>query len=298
LRPPRDLDALLSAAVDRNPDTDPHELATRVVDRMPAALRRQTLIRLLVDEIDMLRRVKAHRIEEQARRLAESAAPATQPEPEPPPPPNHRPEDFQRLYDDPTLWHGEPGGILRVETHWPPPQGYSWVGPYTSTDTVPWNDTSREQFRDWCETSHGAGAFQAWLDRGILLEAEEPDGMELWEQDWVPQYLCDQAKNSAFFHEMTGILQKFADEIRFEVTTELLNTVFATGDGTRVTWRDASVLQHEARIDMLTAMITGTSQTAAMHIAAVRMIKDAGVETLGQLTDPDGGSSDANLGGG
>jgi hypothetical protein len=64
---------------------------------------------------------------------------------------------------------------------------------------------------------------------------------------------------------------------------QIQDAVDALGDGNRVTWRDATVADHEERIGMLTKMMAGTSVTAAMHISAAQMIKDAGVDTLGEV---------------
>jgi hypothetical protein len=286
-----DLTARLDALAAEHPDADPADLAARVVEEIPRAVYRDIMRSLALREIEfeigVRQRVHARRVEDEARRLA---APQVQPQPEPPPPPepNHRPEDFQRLYDDPTLWHSDRGGVLRVERVAAP--RYSWLGPSTWIARVAWNNTSRQQFREWCETTHGEGAFQSWLDRGILLVAEEPEDMEDFEDDWVPRHLSEAALDRVLWNDVNRAIQDYADRLRFEITAELLDTVFAVGDGTRVSWRDASVTQHEERVELLAKMIAGTSETAAMHIRAVRMIKDAGVDTLGQLAAGGGGT--------
>lgn len=82
-----------------------------------------------------------------------------------------------------------------------------------------------------------------------------------------------------------NLLKLHAEQIRFEVTAELLDSVFRTGDGTEVSWREATVAQHEQRIELLSKMVAGTAETAAMHMRAVEMIKDAGAETLGQVAE-------------
>lgn len=235
-----DLDDRLSAAVDSNPDADPYELSTKVVDQMSAPQRRTALIRLVADEIDMLYRIKAHRIEQEARQLARH--------------PDYGPGDpdvFVRLHQNPALWSVK-GGV--------------WFG-----------SSQRRNFASWCRLREGKrNGFDTWLTRALAEHPEDED----FRLDWVPGYHRDQVGN-----EVAKMINEVADRIRFETTAELLNTVFATGDGTRVSWRDATVAQHEERVDMLTKMIAGTSETAAMHIAAVRMIKDAGVETLGHIVN-------------
>jgi hypothetical protein len=255
----------IRALLDRYPDADDAELAERLVARMNAPLRRQLLVSFVAEDIDTVRRIRAHQIEQEARRRAATQARPPEPEPEVPPEPNHRPEDFQRLYDNPGLWRN----IFFADT---PPQ---CIGK--------WNTTSREQYRQWCDATYGDGAFEGWLDRGILLTADEPDDMEDFENAWVPRYLSEWAINRLYTGDVYKVMQEWADNIRFEVTAELLDTIFAVGDGTKVTWRDATVAQHEERAEMLTKMAAGTIETAAMHTAAVRIIKDAGVDSLGQV---------------
>jgi hypothetical protein len=284
-----DLTARIEEIAREQPDADAADLAARLIKEIPRRVYRDIVGSLAQREIEWeigyRQRVHARQVEQEARRLA-AEQPQPEPQPEPAPEPNHRPEEFQRLYDDPTLWHDRPGGVLRVERICKPSQ--SWLQPFTVIDRVRWSSTSREQFQQWCESTHGDGAFQSWLDRGILLVAEEPEEMERFEHDWVPRWLSESALDRMFYNDINRALQDYADKIRFEVTAELLDTVFAIGDGTKVSWRDATVTQHEQRVELLTKMIVGTTETAAMHIRAVRMIKDAGVDTLGQLAEADG----------
>ncbi len=109
---------------------------------------------------------------------------------------------------------------------------------------------------------------------------------EGFKEDWVPGYA-----DRALAQRISRIVDDYAETLRLELTIELLDTVFATGDGTRVSWRDATVDQHEERITVLGEMISGTTETAAMHVAAVKMIRQAGVDTLGQLDGEKRGSA-------
>lgn len=62
-----------------------------------------------------------------------------------------------------------------------------------------------------------------------------------------------------------------------------LRMKFALGDGTEVTWGDATVDQHLARIAMLERQVAGVSQTIERHRYAVDAIRKAGVSCLADL---------------
>lgn len=79
-------------------------------------------------------------------------------------------------------------------------------------------------------------------------------------------------------------VEEIEQRIRIEVTEELLSTAFATGDGNRVTWGTATLDQHKDRLRMLKKHIQGTAETAAMHSAAIKMIQEAGVSTLAEVS--------------
>ena len=239
--------ARLPEIIEEHPDTDTAELAPMLVDEISPAARRAILIHLTVFEVEMHLRFRARRIEDQARALA---AESTQPDKEQEDQPDPEVVKFARLYDDPTVWNCNYSGV--------------WF-----------NGRARRRFVKWVNRRDGKDGFDAWLSRALDLVNDEN-----FRYDWIPDYADTTQMNI-----ISKYMADYADTIRFEVTAELLDTVFATGDGTRVTWRDATVAQHEERIDMLAKMIDGTAETAAMHMRAVQMIKDAGVENLAQLTD-------------
>jgi hypothetical protein len=275
-----DLYARLIDAANKHPDMAARDIAALVVRQVRAT--RAMLITLMTPHVEDFQRSRARAIEEDARRRGGESSSDTDDDDETE---TAEPDTgkskieiddamlarFQRLYDDPALWTLPGTG---------PP--YYHANP----DGVRWFDDDTDQaFRDWCETTYGTGSFDGWLDRAILMigDTDDPEDWVNFEYHWVPSYLREYALEISFRREIDAALQEYADHIRFEVTAELLDTVFATGDGTRVSWREATVAQHEDRIDMLTKMIAGTSETAAMHMRAVEMIKDAGVDCLGQI---------------
>lgn len=80
-------------------------------------------------------------------------------------------------------------------------------------------------------------------------------------------------------------MESWRNEIRLEVTRELLEVEFSLGDGTTATWGSATVEQHQKRADFLEKMAFGTAETAARHLAAIRMLSEAGVQRLELLPE-------------
>jgi hypothetical protein len=241
-----DLLARITACLDENPTLSAREIGRRVVRDIPDDQWRDMLAGLVAELADAIRRSRAHQVEREARERAqmeEYQARMADLEKRRQDLADLKATRFTRLYDDPLLW--------------PRP--------------IWFNAVRRAAFRAWVAKQDGG--FSAWLKRGL-----DGDPSEEFKRDWVPGYEDEQ-----LIKALTPALGRMAAQIRFEVTAELLDTVFATGDGTRVSWRDATVAQHEERIEMLSKMIAGTAETAAMHMRAIEMIKDAGVDTLGQL---------------
>lgn len=84
-------------------------------------------------------------------------------------------------------------------------------------------------------------------------------------------------RRDAAIRDLTAAL---AEEIRLELTEELLSTEFAIGDGSRVTWGAATTADHERRIEMLEGNIAANADTAAKHRAAIEMLKTSHASTL------------------
>jgi hypothetical protein len=101
-----------------------------------------------------------------------------------------------------------------------------------------------------------------------------------WEPDYIrPEYLDNH------WAAMSEIVADYTRSVRLQVTTELLETAFALGDGQRVTWGDATVEQHEQRIRFLTTQAAGTLETASRHQAAIGMIREASAMCLRDLSE-------------
>jgi hypothetical protein len=78
-------------------------------------------------------------------------------------------------------------------------------------------------------------------------------------------------------------VEENAAHVRLETTRELLETSFALGDGAETTWGEATVDQHQQRIDLLVKGASGTIETASRHAAAINMIQAAGVGHLNEV---------------
>lgn len=241
---------LIREQVEAHPDLPDWDLAEMVVDSLPEQYFRALLIRQTRNSVYVEKRCQARQVEKEAR----AAGPRTggqrgrQPVVQTPVAPVEDPKpanQFEALYADPKVW---------AKGTW-------------------FNSRERGYFRTWCNRRDGRGAFDAWLNRA--LEQGVDEGFKL---DFVEGY-----SSQMHFSAISEAINKFAEQVRFEVTAELLDSIFATGDGTRVTWREATLEQHEERIEMLTKSMVGTAETAAMHQRAVQMIKAAGVQTLGQV---------------
>lgn len=147
-------------------------------------------------------------------------------------------------------------------------------------------------FRDWIK-------YEAWKEPGfknlpefpritssssrILLSACEAHGIprDNWFNillDWCLPY-------DALDWNIHLEIEKASQQIRLEVSAELLGSEFALGDGVRVTWGSATVDQHLQRASLTTSNAVSNAEDAARHLAAVRMIQERGANTLGEANE-------------
>ena len=81
---------------------------------------------------------------------------------------------------------------------------------------------------------------------------------------------------------MAKAMEELRQEIRLELTHELLESQFATGDGARVSWGEATIEQHAARAAWLERQATGTAETAVRHHVAVDLLRRSQCNTLAE----------------
>lgn len=240
--------------VAEHPNRSDRELAEMVVSALQPDHLRALLVHRTTTEVYIEKRSQARQIEREARSHSAMPIPTPRQEPSQPVPTPPSPTDpvdgkFEEIYSNPCWWGRPEGRGLFI------------------------NSRERTQFRSWCNRRDGRGGFDRWLAAAL-----DQDVTELFRQDFVPGYTRDQ-----HWAEVSKLVNDFANKIRFDITAELLDSIFSTGDGTRVTWREATVAQHQERIDSLSKHIAGTAETAAMHQRAVQMIESAGVQTLGEV---------------
>lgn len=65
----------------------------------------------------------------------------------------------------------------------------------------------------------------------------------------------------------------------------LFNQSFALGDGNKVTWEQATVEQHRARVAYLTKIRDGIDRTIAQHLAAIEALEASGASCLGDIQE-------------
>ena len=72
-------------------------------------------------------------------------------------------------------------------------------------------------------------------------------------------------------------------EDRVLARKHLMSTAFPVEQGRFVSWADATVAEHEARIEFLTKLAGGIHATIDRHREAIRLITDGGVSCLADL---------------
>lgn len=125
-----------------------------------------------------------------------------------------------------------------------------------------------------------------WARKARVAAGEEP-ARSVEDQEAAEQFAAarraaaEAARQEQERHE--AFVARIKSEARMEWTAELLASTFAVGDGTRVTWADATVNQHEQRIALLARGIGGSIDTMKRHEAAVADILAAAAHTLGEI---------------
>lgn len=136
-----------------------------------------------------------------------------------------------------------------------------------------------------------SGEFDEWYEsnHALIAATGDAEALEFFEADWHEggwnAYFAEKRADAVREH-IHALLKAEADAVRLETTEELLSTMFALGDGERVTWGEASIEQHEQRIALLVGNAAGNVETAARHEVAARMIREAGVTCLAEVDNP------------
>lgn len=115
------------------------------------------------------------------------------------------------------------------------------------------------------------------LDPGYLKWME--DGSYYGSDDYLVSYnsySIDRAFKNLESHIRT--------EVTLNLTEELLGSSFSGANGS-VTWGNATVTDHAARVDFLLTQAGSTVETAKLHKVAIKMLTDKHVSRLNEVAD-------------
>lgn len=85
--------------------------------------------------------------------------------------------------------------------------------------------------------------------------------------------------------KMTAITEDYARHLRMEWTAELLATGFPLPDGTRTTWGQATIEQHQARVAMFEGQALNAVEGAARHRKAIHALQATGARCLAEAAE-------------
>lgn len=114
----------------------------------------------------------------------------------------------------------------------------------------------------------GTRAYERWAADPINADAAKADA----EFEAEMQEL----RNRSLRKMQDGLktmIQDFERSLRDQWTQELLGQTIALGDGTTVTWGEATIEQHEARYAMHMKNAVAGAEGAARHLAAIETIR-------------------------
>lgn len=140
-----------------------------------------------------------------------------------------------------------------------------------------WEEATRpeREAREVSQREQRAEAAADKRERAKLRKEIEEDRARLWATD---------PEEYRRTYTIGGIIEAYEEKVRGDerskVTAELLTVVFATGDGRKVTWGEATLEDHRKRIEMLTKHIKGNVQTIRLHEYAAQILRDTQASCL------------------
>jgi hypothetical protein len=117
-----------------------------------------------------------------------------------------------------------------------------------------------------------------------VLRYLSTDDYAAW-SDWVSTDEGRDACRSRLGRAIHDAEAAYRDQIRLELTAELLSSEFALGDGRRPTWGTASIEDHRARIAMQQGKAEAVIKDAARHGKAIEMLEGSGASCLNELAE-------------
>ena len=120
-------------------------------------------------------------------------------------------------------------------------------------------------------------------------EQEESDRLASPEwQEWKRKHDAEAEQAQREIKErmnatMRQAIETFAQSVRMEWTAELLASGFILSNGSKVTWGDATVEQHEDRLTTFTRLAVANAEGAARHQQAIEALRESGAPTLAAM---------------
>lgn len=247
--------AQIALEATKNQAIDAREYARQEIGKFTDRELRDLAIEEVAGKIERFRRAAAQIIERQA---AEQAARVVE-------------------RDERVAWREQQktAELSRFESWLENPGQLQWDNWGQNWESYP-RHIERRRFMKWL----GEDRYQEWYDRGV---AERPDDVHFASDFYIDG-------SAAYFAEkrqraVERLIEEVREDTRLEVTAELMETLFALGDGSRVTWGDATIDQHEQRLDMLKGNLSGLAETAGRHARAIEMLKESGAGSLRELAN-------------
>lgn len=108
---------------------------------------------------------------------------------------------------------------------------------------------------------------------------ETEEGREWAQREWEAEARFIQMQNGV----IRKALDRYAEDLRVQWTSELLDSTFALRSGAVVTWGDATVEQHVERMDIFLKNAHANMEGAARHEIAIRELRESGAPSLREM---------------
>lgn len=121
--------------------------------------------------------------------------------------------------------------------------------------------------------------------RKLILQKQEPGYLKyLEDKAYTKDYLVPNYASYTVDKAFKDFEAHVRTEITLNLTEELLGSSFSGANGS-VTWGDATVTDHAARVDFLLTQAGSTVETAKLHKVAIKMLTDKHVSRLNEVAD-------------
>lgn len=239
---------------DRFPSLSAEEVAHKVVQSLTTTEQSSLLTALLVGPIESHRR---YRVRQAERNAGEAAS--------------------RKAYEeDPRFWHK--GSQRYKEWAKTTREGRAFHAGFLRDREE--QLAERQAKREWRESPEGQREIQA----RTTVKAATEYKRQLYESN--PAEYDRQYGWGAFVRSVNQMVSDIRTTARLELTAELLGSQFALGDGSQVSWGDATIDQHRQRIEFLMKHVDGNLQTIRLHEVAASMLRESHASCLNEVAVP------------